>query len=539
MKITKDDLFQLPTDSRARDNGYYVDTRLADLVEQYISRFKICSDDFSGKAGRSFELLRWQRAAIRTLYSWYRPDGTYRFRRCLWWLPRRQGKSILTSSILGFTMEQNIGAEAYVIASTKEQAGIIYNYSESFVQSANRPFRCVPSHKKLVCESTGSEAKVLSSDRMQGKSGTSTSLLLYDEVHEHVKHAARETYSRLMPSLGSKRNSLFISISTAGHDKDSLSFDLWKESKDILTGKNTDLHCFPIIYALTDKDDWTDENNWWKVLPSAGVTVPKTFYQEEFDKAKNNPFEENSFKRQYLNLWTGSLAQWIPTNLVDACKSDFRESDFYGCEVVAGFDYAASYDLCSYVLIAKKDDNFFVIPRFFLPREVAEKKQEKTGTRYLDWAKDQANNFHLTEGDTVDAEYLLEQVKKDSMLFKIRSAYYDKTRMEVIRQQIAALGIETVGISQGTTTTSPLFNYLERLLHDGKLKFPRNNIMYSWCLDNCEAKRDSNDNLIVKKSNDESKIDSVDATAFALAHWVTEQKGIGPPPEGQKLAMIW
>ena len=44
-------------------------------------------------------------------------------------------------------------------------------------------------------------------------------------------------------------------------------------SLDIKEGRKIDPSFYPVVYGLTEEDDWTDEANWYKANPSLGHTM--------------------------------------------------------------------------------------------------------------------------------------------------------------------------------------------------------------------------------------------------------------------------
>lgn len=538
----KDDLYQLPTDTKALSLGYHVDLRLPEIICKFLESFRIQSDDYSGKAGRNFHLLPWQKAAIYTGYGWRRPDNRLRFTWFSWWLSRRQGKSIVTGGLSLFHALKEQQAETIVIASTKEQAGVVYNYADGFLRSnldLQKRLKPVPSQKLIRDKRTNFPLlQVKSADKL-GKAGTNTSLLLIDEWAEHRNIYAREMWTRLTPSLGSRNNSLVITISTMGTDKTSLAYEHYRSCKDLLEGRNDNLHLFPIVYELPEHENWEDKDNWWKCLPSVDLTVPRSFYLEKYELAKANPLEESSFRRNYLGQWVGSPECFIPSNLLAGCVANFNEQDLYGAEAILSCDYGASYDLTSWVLIVRKDDIYYVLPRFAIPKEVAIKNDRDYGTIYQQWKQDPVNHLYYTEGNTVDGEFLVEKVKQEMVNFRIKQLRYDKTRLEIIRQQIAKLGIETIDVAPTANALSPSYELLERLVRERKVRWQDNKV-WAWNLDSCKPYRDKQNRLMISKhDNPGNKIDGVVATALGLTYFIEAPKASIDPPQGMQWAAVW
>ena len=74
---------------------------------------------------------------------------------------------------------------------------------------------------------------------------------------------------------------------------------------------------YPVIYGLSDEDDWNDEKNWYKANPSLGYTISIDRVRDAYREALDNPAEENVFKQLRLNIWTNSAVAWIPEHIYD------------------------------------------------------------------------------------------------------------------------------------------------------------------------------------------------------------------------------
>ena len=103
------------------------------------------------------------------------------------------------------------------------------------------------------------------------KHGLNVSGLVLDEVHAQPN---RKLYDVLTKGSGDAREQpLFFLITTAGTDKESICYELHMKALDILNGRKIDHTFYPVVYGLTDDDDWTDEKNWYKANPSLGQTI--------------------------------------------------------------------------------------------------------------------------------------------------------------------------------------------------------------------------------------------------------------------------
>jgi phage terminase large subunit-like protein len=86
---------------------------------------------------------------------------------------------------------------------------------------------------------------------------------------------------------------------------------------DLLAGRKVDHTFYPVVYGLTDEDDWHDEKNWYKANPSLGQTLQIDRVRDMYHQALENPAEENVFKQLRLNMWVSSITRFIPEQIYD------------------------------------------------------------------------------------------------------------------------------------------------------------------------------------------------------------------------------
>ena len=114
---------------------------------------------------------------------------------------------------------------------------------------------------------------------------------------------------------------MFFLITTAGTDKESICYELHMKALDLLAGRKIDHTFYPVVYGLTDEDDWHDEANWYKANPSLGQTIQIQRVRDAYQEALDNPAEENVFKQLRLNMWVSSLTRFIPEHIYDLAIS--------------------------------------------------------------------------------------------------------------------------------------------------------------------------------------------------------------------------
>jgi phage terminase large subunit-like protein len=316
-------------------------------------------------------------------------------------------------------------------------------------------------------------------------------------------------------------NSLQVVISTAQYDRTHLGYEQYRLACDIRDGKLTDLHTLPVIYSLLEEADWTKEENWWPVCPSIDVTVSKDYYRDEFQKVKNSPQDETRFRTFLLCQWVGHSEQWINTQIWDKCKEPFKEEDLYGLPAIVGLDCARKWDLAAYVLLIRKDDHVYLLPRVFTPAQLAKHKETTDKVPYRRWAKN--GYVTLTDGDVIDYEEIRNSLKRDAENFSIDAVYYDPYGFEESRRLLEEEGFNMIEATQSPAIMAPATNHFERLVLDGKIRHNGNECL-SWCLGNCTVKVDQHERIQIEKRKSTGRIDAAVAAVIGCVGLLAEKE---------------
>jgi len=93
-----------------------------------------------GRSG-AFELRPWQADLVGNLFGWKdKETGLRRYRYVYCEIPRKNGKTTLAAGILLYMLlvDDEIGAEVYSAATTRDQAGLVYEIAAKMV--TNNPY---------------------------------------------------------------------------------------------------------------------------------------------------------------------------------------------------------------------------------------------------------------------------------------------------------------------------------------------------------------------------------------------------------------
>ena len=252
-------------------------------------------------AGDAFVLGDWERdRIIRPLFGWKRPDGTRKYRKFYGEMGRKQGKSTIGAGhgLYLLFSDNEPGSEVFSLAADRDQASVIFDIARQMAEmEPELKSRCEIYRRSIVVPKTQSSYHVLSADA-PSKHGKNSHGILFDELHAQPD---RELYDVMKSSMGARRQPLMIMFTTAGYDRTSVCWEEHEYAERVAEDPALDPSYLPLIYAVDEKDDWTDPETWAKANPNLGISVKLSYLEEECRRAKDSPAYQNTFRRLYLS----------------------------------------------------------------------------------------------------------------------------------------------------------------------------------------------------------------------------------------------
>ncbi len=468
-------------------------------------------------AGQPFVLLDWQRDdVIMPLFGWMRADGTRRYRMGYIEVPKKNGKSTLGSGIVLYmlTMDGEEAAEVYGAAADRNQAGIVYHEAASMVAQSPAMAdhcQCIDSRKRITFPRMGSFYTALSADAFRAE-GLKIHCLVFDELHAQPN---RKLWDALKYGGAARRQPLILSITTAGWDRESICYEQHEYAQAIIDGEINDPAYFGYICGASEKDDWTDPETWAKANPSMGQMIKLDEMTEAFKRAERTAAGTDSFKRYRLNIWTNSETHWIDLDRWDECTGEVNPALLLGRPCFAGMDLASTTDMTALVLgFPMDDEEFAVLPFFFLPEKPEHDRDAANQERYRQWAA--AGLLEYTPGNVTDYRWIRSRLGELSKQYDIQEIGYDPYNASQFAIQLQDEdGFQMVEVRQGTITMNEPSKQFMRLVLKGKLRHGGNPIL-RWMAGNVTVKPDPKDNIMPGKARGANKIDGIVASIISL-----------------------
>lgn len=495
---------------------FFFDQKKADKVIRFVEFF--CRHHEGVLGGKKIVLEEWQKAFLSVLFGIVDENGDRQFREVLLVIGRKNGKTLLAAAIAAYCayLDGEYGGRIYMAAPKLQQANLCY---EAFYQMVRKDAELDKRAKKrrtdvYIEESNTSIAPLAFSERKAD--GLNISLGILDEVAAWRGEPGKKFYEVLKSSVGSRRQPILLSISTAGYEHEGAFDELMKRGTRVLLGESSEKRLLPVIYQIDDTALWNDINELRKANPNLGVSVSVDYMLEEISIAEGSLSKLSEFKTKYCNLAQNSALAWLPAKAVaDASGEEIRLDDFRDCYAVGGIDLSQTTDLTSACLVIERDGIEHVISHFWLP---SEKLDEATARDAIPYREMIAKGFLSTSGDNfVDYKdvfnWFVEAVQK-YQVYPLMVGY-DRYSSQYLIQEMKGAGFHCDDVYQGWNMT-PAIMKLEGTLKDGKVKIGNNDLLKVHLLDTAVQRDNEFRRMKIIKIRKDGHIDGTAALLDAL-----------------------
>lgn len=418
-------------------------------------------------------------------------------------------------------------AEVYGAACDRNQASIVFDVARQMVEMSPalmRRSKIRTAGKRIINYRNAGFYQVLSAETGT-KHGLNVSGLVFDEIHAQPN---RKLYDVLTKGSGDAREQpLFFIITTAGNDKNSICYELHTKALDLMAGRKKDPAFYPVVYGLTEEDDWTDEANWYKANPSLGHTIQIDRVREAYQNAVENPAEENVFKQLRLNIWTSASIRWIPEQVYDKGNLPIDRDALRGRMCYAGLDLSSTSDITALVLAfppRTEDEKYVLLPFFWLPEDTLELRCRRDHVLYDVWQKQ--GFIQTTEGNVIHYGFIEKFIEQLGETYHIREIAYDRWNATQMVQNLEDMGFTMVPFGQGFKDMSPPSKELFKLLMEGNIIHGGNPVL-KWMAGNVVMRQEPAGNIKPDKEKSVEKIDGIVASIMAIDRCIRNGTGSG------------
>lgn len=461
----------------------------------------------------------WQHFVVGSLYGWVHKDtGVRRFREGLTFVARKNGKSTLISglSLYSFSKDGENGADVYLLANTKQQAGIIFEEAKAMVKKSpklRKRFR--PTRDAIYYDATISKIEPRASDS-EKLDGLNTHLGIFDEIHEFKDF---KLINVIKKSRGSRKQPLILYITTAGYQLDGPLVKYYDDGTQVLEGAIEDERTFYFLAELDSEDEFDKPEMWIKANPNIGVTLDLDVLVEDWEKDKRTPEERADFiTKQFNKFANGGKMPFIDFDTLLKNDGYLDPESLEGYEAVGGYDLSDSEDFTSACLeFPLEDGKVFVLSHSWIPRKKVLLNNEKIPYEELE----KEGLLTIVEGDYINEQYVFDWFEEQSQKYNVDVITYDLAKAFRLNKMFEDAGYKTVVVRQGFITLGPALDDLKHMFLDGKVIF-NNNRLLRWYINNVELIKDRNGNRMPTKAGKYRKIDGF--AALLNAHTKVMEK---------------
>lgn len=466
--------------------------------------------------GELFNLQDWQKNdIIQPIIGNIDEEGYRVIREVFILIARKNGKSELIAALVLFFLfvDCEYGSQIYSAANSRAQASIVFDAACAMIMqnpTLKKKCKIIRSQKRIVRYDTNSFYRAISAESSTAH-GFNANVVVYDEPHEA---RTRELYDTLITSMGTRRQPLFISITTAGQKKAGLWWDLFEYAKKVKEGIVVDPSFLPVLYYAEDDDDWTDEKVWHKANPALGTFRLIEEMRMKYKRALEIPSEEFAFRRLYLNQVIGDKTKWLDIRKWKASNRKIETKSLLKRDCYAGLDLSSTTDITALVLVFPLPDGEYTAMYFyFIPEENMRERVKRDRVQYDVWAKQ--GYLITTPGNVLDYDAIYLKILELNRLFRICEIAYDRWEAVYLSTKLENEGFTMVGFGQGFASMSAPSKDLIKLTLSKKFHNGDHPVT-NWMASNLVMRMDPAGNIKPDKAHSEEKIDGMVASIMGL-----------------------
>ena len=468
----------------------------------------------------SMELLPWECFVLGNIYGWVdKGTGLRRFREALIVVGRGNGKSTLMAGVstYGACKDGERGADVYLLANSKEQAGIVFEECKKQIKAspALAPrFRTL--RDGVYYDGNNATIKHRASDSRR-LDGLNPHTAVFDEIHEFQDFKLINVVRR---GMNKRRQPLALYITTMGNVLDGVLTSFYGIFTDamtegILSHAAAD-RMFAYICELDTDDNIEDTSCWIKANPSLGPLLPLETLVADWERCKQTPQERADFITKQLNVTADtSDAAYLPIEIIDRNTDVIDMEMLLGRCCYGGYDLSSREDFTSAVLLFPLDDGrYFILHHSWTTRRKVELNNEKID--YYNFAM--LGVLTIVEGEYITQDDVFVWFKQMGEIYEILNIGYDPANAVWLTRKLEADGFATEVVRQGPLTLNdPMKDFREAMM-SGRIVSNRDP-MLRWYFHNVRLRQDYKDrekeNWMPTKRNRYRKIDGFMATIDA------------------------
>lgn len=501
------------------DGRFVYDAKKANKAIRFIENFCHHCE------GRSDLLVLepWQKAMLAVIFGVLDHTGMRQFREVFVVVARKNGKSLLAAAIIAYCLvcDNEYGAKIYCVAPKLAQADLIYSaFWQSVKLEPELRAMIVPRKSDYYLADTNSSVMKIAFNSKKSD-GFNPHVTVCDEIASWPGERGLKQYEVMTSAVGSRRQPLTLSFSTAGYENEGIYDELMARSTRFLLGNSQETRLAPFLYIIDDRKKWDDIEELRKSNPNLGVSVSAEYLKDQIAIARTSLSKRAEFLTKHCNIKQNASMAWLPAENIDALTGKaLRLEDFRNCYCVGGIDLSRTTDLTACVIIIEKDGKLYVFAHFFLPKNKLQTAIERDNLPYelfvqRGWLTLSGDNFV----DYKDCYNWFVRLIQEYRIYPLKIGY-DRYTAQYLVQDLATFGFHMDDVYQGFNLT-PVIHEAEGLIRDGTVCIGDNDLLrVHLCNTGIRLETQTERCRIIKISS----TDRIDGTAALLDALCVRQK---------------
>lgn len=305
---------------------------------------------------------------------------------------------------------------------------------------------------------------------------------------------------------------LIVGCSSEGTVRNGIGDSIKMELMSILRGEYNDPHVSIWYYRLDDIKEVNEPRMWIKAQPNIGITVSYETYQQDVEKAEQNPAARNDILAKRFGIPMEGYTYFF-TYQETLCHPP---RDFWNMTCAMGVDLSLGDDFCAFTFIfplnGADSEDFGVKTIAYITEDTLVMQPIAVQEKYREFMDE--GSLVVMPGTTL---------KLDTEVYDDLDAYIERNQYEVLtvgydpynakafmdrwETENGSYGVEVV--RQGVRTESVPLGELKKLAEHRRLIFDQSIMQFT--MGNCIVLIDNNNQKKLYKKRPDQKIDNVAA----------------------------
>ena len=307
---------------------------------------------------------------------------------------------------------------------------------------------------------------------------------------------------------------LIVAASSEGTVRDSVGDSMKMELVSILRGEYISPHVSIFYYRLDDITEVANPDMWIKAQPNIGFTVTYEAYQDDVERAENNPSARNDILAKRFGIPMEGYTYFFTFEET----RPHRQREFWSLPCAMGCDLSQGDDFCAFTfLFPLRNGAFGVKTRSYISSRTFLRLSRASRQKYQEFIDE--GSLCVLDGTILDMMVVYDDLEGfiDDRRYNVLCMGFDpynaKDFVDRWCKENGPYGVEKV--IQGAKTESVPLGEIKDMAFDRILLFDEE--LMSFAMKNCVVLEDTNGNRKLLKKRHDEKIDNVAALMDA---WV-------------------